>query len=174
MIEVEIKAYAPNLTRVERRLRELGASFLEEHLEEDVYLASPVKDFASSDEALRVRTTLAKNSLTYKGPKIDEITKTREELEVEVSDAEKTISLLERLGFKPAAIIKKLRKVYELEEFWIMLDDVFDVGTFVEVEAKKGDMELRQKAFKLMKDLDLDKTERRSYLELFLQSKDRL
>jgi len=169
MIEVEIKAYAPDIGRVETRLRELGANFLIERLEEDVYFASPSWDPASRDEALRVRTTPGGSFLTYKGPKMDDITKTREEVEVVVSNAEDTITLLNRLGFEPVAEIKKIRRVYEVKEFLIMLDDVFGVGSFVEIEAKRGKIKLRQKAFKLLKDLGLDRTERRSYLELLLE-----
>jgi adenylate cyclase class 2 len=168
MIEVEIKAYAPDLGKVEKRLKEMKAKFLGEHREGDVYFASPIRDMSKGDEALRVRYASGKAFITYKGPKIDRVTKTREELEVEVSSAPDAESIFKRLGFTPVAVIKKVRRVYDLNEFWVMLDEVSDVGSFVEIEAKNGDMDLRQRGFDLLRDLGLDRTERRSYLELFL------
>jgi len=168
MIEVEIKAPAPDLRVVEERLRRIGAKLVDDHLEKDLYFSSPLKDMVASDEALRVREMPDRSFLTYKGPKIDVTTKSREEVEVEVSSADGVITLLRRLGFTPTARIEKSRRIYETQEFFIMLDDVFSLGTFVEIESRRSDLDARERAFQLLDELGLDKTERRSYLELLM------
>ena len=52
----------------------------------DCYYAHPVRDFAASDEALRLRQVGENNYITYKGPKLDTTTKTRREIEISLPD----------------------------------------------------------------------------------------
>jgi adenylate cyclase class 2 len=144
-LEIEVKAYADNLAKVEERLKELGAVFISEVADEQSFL-------------------------TYKGRKIDAKSKTREEIEVVVSDADSANLILLRLGFEPVAEVSKVRKRYKIDEFEICLDDVEGVGPFVEVETKGDNMaELRDKALAILEKLNLRKTERKSYLELQLE-----
>jgi adenylate cyclase class 2 len=112
--------------------------------------------------------------MTYKGRKFDRLSKTREEIEVTVGDAAAATRLLERLGFTPVAAVRKLRRMYELGDYTICLDDVAGLGTFVEVEARGvADIEkARDGALALLEQLTLHRTERRSYLELLLESRD--
>lgn len=169
-LEIEVKAYAANLARVEERLKEMGAVFIGEVCEKDAYFNHPNRNFAETDEALRIRVADKQSFLTYKGRKIDAKSKTREEIEVALGDAYSAKLLLMRLGFKPVAEVKKIRKRYKVGEFEICLDDVEGVGTFVEVETKGENMEeLRDKALTILKRLNLGKTERKSYLELLLE-----
>jgi adenylate cyclase class 2 len=119
---------------------------------------------------LRIRVADKQSFLTYKGRKIDAKSKTREEIEVVVSDADSANLILLRLGFKPVAEVSKIRKRYKIGVFEICLDDVEGVGTFVEVETKGDNMaELRNKALAILERLDLRNTERKSYLELLLE-----
>ena len=171
-LEIEVKAYANNLAMVEERLKEMGAVFIGEVCEKDAYFNHPNRNFAETDEALRVRVADKQSFLTYKGRKIDAKSKTREEIEVALGDADsaKLKLLLMRLGFKLVADVRKIRKRYKVGEFEICLDDVAGVGTFVEVETKGENMEeLRDKALTILKRLNLGKTERKSYLELLLE-----
>ena len=84
-------------------------------------------------------------------------------------DADAATQLLVRLGFQIKSDVKKVRKKYNLGEFSICLDDVEDVGIFVEVETLRENMrELRDAALKILEALNLTNYERRSYLELKL------
>lgn len=169
-LEIEVKAYAANLAEVEERLKEMVAVFISEVSEKDTYYNHPNRDFAATDEALRIRVADEQSFLTYKGRKIDAKSKTREEIEVVVSDADSANLILMRLGFEPVAEVKKIRKRYKIDEFEICLDDVAGVGTFVEVETKGDNMtELRDKALTILEKLNLRNTERKSYLELQLE-----
>jgi len=169
-LEIEVKAYADNLARVEERLKEMGAVFIAEVSEKDTYFNHPNRDFAATDEALRIRVADEQSFLTYKGRKIDAKSKTREEIEVALGDADSANLILLRLGFEPVAEVSKIRKRYKIGVFEICLDDVAGVGTFVEVETKGDNIgELRDKALAILKKLNLRNTERKSYLELQLE-----
>src|SRR5437762_1835747 len=91
MLEVEVKYPVKDWDAVQRQLHAWGASCEEAREEIDQYFNAPDRDFAQTDEALRMRRvalaascqwhTLS-NFVTYKGPKTDTQTKTRTEIEV--------------------------------------------------------------------------------------------
>jgi adenylate cyclase class 2 len=168
-LEVEVKGKVVDLKSVEAKAKALGFSFVgvEEH--SDIYYRHPTRDFAKTDEAIRVRTVNGKRVLTYKGPKVDKVSKTREEIEVEVQgDMPK---VLEKLGFSPVTEVAKVRRVYKKGDIEVCLDDVRDVGTYVEVECRSTDLEVtRSRVMDVVKALGLkDKDlERNSYLQLLL------
>ena len=103
--------------------------------------------------------------LTYKGPKVDAETKTREEIEIPVE--ENITAILEKLGFTKWRSVKKERKTYKLNDLTICLDDVQGLGSFMEIET--GDYENKNKIFKLFQKLGVDKKDfiTKSYAELF-------
>ena len=167
-MEVEIKFKADR--SVENKIKEL-ADFVCEKIEEDVYFNSPVRDFRESDEALRLRRDGEGVKMTYKGPKVDAETKTREEIEIRVDDYERAKDMLERLGFRAIRRVVKRRRIYRLGEVTICFDDVEGLGCFVEIEVKSDDLEgAKRKVFEVAKKLGFDpsKSIRESYLELLL------
>lgn len=175
MIEVEVKLAVEDLDEIEARLKKLGARFAEEKKQSDTYFNAPDRDFAKTDEALRIRMENEKNFLTYKGPKIDSKTKSRREIEIEIrkKEAEKLRSMLTQLGYREVAAVNKTRKVFRLHGHKISLDRVEHLGSFVEVEATAGEKNFearRRQVFDLLKKLGLDRAKsiRQSYLELLL------
>src|SRR5262245_28480201 len=82
MLEVEVKYLLTDPSAVVARLEAWGATAIAEHAEADHYLNAPDRDFARTDEALRLRRIGDTNRLTYKGPRHDSTSKTRTELEV--------------------------------------------------------------------------------------------
>ncbi|HDS45209.1 MAG TPA: class IV adenylate cyclase [Methanomicrobia archaeon] len=171
-VEIEVKAYAADLCALETRLQQLGAVFTGAVHQTDRYFNHPQRDFAQTDEALRIRIADDRVFMTYKGRKMDRVSKTREEIEVAIGDAAAATRLLERFGFTPVEAVRKLRREYRLGEFTVCLDDVAGLGTFVEVERRgAADVEkARDGALALLEQLNLHRTERRSYLELLLES----
>src|SRR5438046_2583453 len=85
MLEVEMKFAVEDFTPLTRRLWEWHAFADAEHQEADHYFNAPDRDFAQTDEALRVRRSGSYNCVTYKGPKLEAQTKTRTEIEVPFS-----------------------------------------------------------------------------------------
>jgi adenylate cyclase class 2 len=168
MLEIEIKTRSADNGRVERVLLQKGAVLLGEHDQVDEYFNHPCRDFAETDEALRLRRD-AGGRITYKGPKIDQLTKTREEIELDIEEVDKMAIVLVRLGFRPVAKVNKKRKEYLLDGVTISLDSVQGLGDFVEIEVQGEDAELgRSRIEKMRDDLGLEGSERRSYLELLL------
>jgi adenylate cyclase, class 2 len=179
MYEVEMKFPVADLVALERRLTGLGASIAGEQAEMDVYFAHPARNFAKTDEALRIRRKGPANFITYKGPKIDATTKTRREIDLSLPPGEETAQawtgMLEALGFTIVGEVCKLRRKAHLD--WqgrrveISLDEVERLGSFVELELVVAAEEVEAaKACiaSLAKALGLEGGERRSYLELLL------
>ena len=133
MIEVEVKAKINSFDEIKDKLNDLGAIKVKTEHQEDRYFNSPVVDFAKSDEALRIRETKTEEShnlfITYKGPKIDSKSKTREEVEMKIEDAEKCSRIFENLGFKEVRTVIKDREYYSLKNFEISLDNVWGLGS---------------------------------------------
>ncbi|MBU7031985.1 MAG: class IV adenylate cyclase [Theionarchaea archaeon] len=169
-LEIEVKAYVEDILQLERTLCEMGAYHEATLYQVDSYFNHPSHNFAETDEALRIRTSNNNALLTYKGPKIDSCTITREELEIHIDDPDTSQLLLERLGFQFIARVKKKREVHTYENFHIYLDKVEGLGIFIEVEIQEKDLERgRSKIIRFLKELHLHRLERRSYLELLLE-----
>ena len=176
MIEVEVKAHAPkDLSEIEVELIKIGAQRKGEEYQEDLYFNAPHRDFAQTDEALRIRKNKSGDSedifITYKGAKMDNVSKTRKEVEVAVEDPVKVADIFESLSFRPVATVHKNRIIYTLGELIITLDEVQGAGNFVEIEKEIPEGEDTQKAlddiFATYSLLGIsDGFERSSYLEL--------
>jgi len=166
MIEVEVKARAPE--DIEKRIAALGARLLVVENHHDLYFNSPQRDFRLSDEALRIRIKEEGARLTYKGPKLDQTTKSRLEMTVKIDDPKQMEQILSALGFVLSAQVRKKRVKYSYEGVVLALDEVEGLGSFVEVEAEgEGDYEeQRRKVLSIMSKLGLHESIRSSYLEL--------
>ena len=181
MLEVEQKFCVADGAAFAKTLSEYGVTLAEPELQVDRYFNHPSRDFAVTDEALRIRQVGQQNYVTYKGPKLDRTTKTRREIEVPIASgqaaAEQFAVVFVELGFRPVAEVRKHRRKAIAERFGfaieIVLDDVEWVGTFVELECSAGqsDMEAAKAAIaSVAADLGLKENERKSYLELLLES----
>jgi len=175
LIEVEVKANVEDFINVKKNLDKIGAIKIKNEHQRDVYYNAPHKDFVQTDEALRIRQIPedkeTKVILTYKGAKMDNVSKTRKEIEVEIFDAKNMDLILENLNFRKTALVKKDRDIYHLNEFIITLDTVHNVGKFVEIEIEaheNDDTTIHlNKIFEIYKKLGIEEGfERRSYLEL--------
>lgn len=182
MVEVEVKYAAGDFAAVAARLASRGAVEGEPRDDADEYFNAPDRDFARTDEALRLRRIGPENRVTYKGPRRDAQTKTRTEIEVPLapgdSAARDFARLLACLGYRPVAVVHKHRRTFHLhcEGFAVeaTLDDVADVGRYIELEIVVPEESLpaaRATVLRLAADLGLTAPERRSYLELLLAKK---
>jgi adenylate cyclase class 2 len=161
LLEVEVKARCGD---VRERLKELGARYIQTEFQHDVYFTHPCRDFRETDEALRIRRVKDRFYLTYKGPKLDSETKTREELEYEVPEGVREILL--KLGFSEYGTVKKKRESYEVEGLEVCLDEVEGLGSFIEIESR--DVGDKDRIFKLLEKLGIPQGDcaLKTYLEL--------
>jgi adenylate cyclase, class 2 len=178
--EVEQKFAVTDLAALQQRLLDCGVRWKESVSQTDQYFAHPCRDFARTDEALRIRQVGARNLLTYKGPKIDAATKTRREIELPVQDGPAAgdgwRKLLDALGFTPVACVRKQRRkgvlLWQQAMVEVALDDVAGLGQFLELELVADSQTLqaaRERILSLADHLGLADPERRSYLELLLE-----
>ncbi|MDH5020056.1 class IV adenylate cyclase [Halobacterium rubrum] len=205
MYEVEVKVPADH-DAVRTALADAGAQRVETVAQSDTYYDAPHRDFAETDEAFRLRTVATavqgfqrsdddlaahvdavlsgdaraagETRVTYKGPLVEAESKTREEFETTVGDADEMAAVLDGLGFEPAADVRKIREKHELDGFTVLLDAVEGVGDYVEIETDvetEAEVEAaREAAYEVLRDLGLDPTDqlRTSYLGLRLGAGD--
>lgn len=178
--EVEMKFPVADVPALESGLRRLGGVISEPTTEIDVYFAHPARDFAQTDEALRIRRQGASNSITYKGPKIDAVTKTRHEIDLPLPSGADAAAvwtgLLGALGFSPVGEVRKSRRkaqvAWQGRDVEVSLDHIDRLGSFVELELiapPEGVAAARECIVALAEALKLAGSERRSYLELVLE-----
>lgn len=136
MYEVEVKVRGDHDV-IRPELTELDARRTATVHQVDTYYDAPHRDFAETDEALRIRTETDANEmepndepsasnqtpdvtqLTYKGPRVDDDSKTREESETDIESPETMDDILESLGFSLTAVVEKDRERYALNEYKI-------------------------------------------------------
>jgi len=140
MLEIEAKIRVSSLETVRERLAALDSEQQggTRH-ERDVYWNAPDRDFSVTDEALRLRYADGECILTYKGAKIHAAgLKAREELNLVVGDGATLEMILSRLGFSRTAVVEKQRETYRVPGATVTLDNVRELGTFIEIEAEVG------------------------------------
>jgi adenylate cyclase class 2 len=173
MLEVEVKLPLKDADTLRRRLKDLGAFPFPPEDEDDTFFQHPMRDFAKTDEALRLRRTGEAMELTYKGPRQPGKAKTRREYNIPVA-ADPT-PVLKALGLNPGFTLMKRRERHRLGKVTICIDDVEGLGRFVEVEAMGED---RREAEERVEDAivrlglgDIPREER-SYLAMALAKPD--
>jgi adenylate cyclase class 2 len=182
LLEVEMKYAAVDFAALEARLRDWGALEDPPRTDADHYFNAPDRNFAATDEALRLRRIGERNFVTYKGPKRDAQTKTRTEIEVPLAPgteaAEDFARLLVHLGYRPVAVVRKVRRLFHLQRggfaLEVTLDDVAEVGRFAELEIQAPEEQFdaaRTVLLQTAAELGLSTGERRSYLELLLAAR---
>lgn len=186
MYEVEIKFRLLDRSATERRLAALGARLRPPIAQSDTYFSHPCRDFAQTDEALRLRQNGDQVAITWKGPRLDATTKTRQEIELPLAVGcaaattpayalEQWTGLLDALGFRPAGTVAKKRTPGSVDwqgrDVEVALDAVAGLGDFLEIEivAMEDDLAAATACLEsLAVTLGADQRERRSYLELVL------
>jgi adenylate cyclase class 2 len=179
MLEIEMKFPVADFAPLEQTLAGWGVRPEEAQVNADHYFNAPDRDFAATDEALRVRRIGGANRVTYKGPKRAARARVRTEIEVGLADGEQPaqdfMRLLTCLGYRPVAVVRKRRRGFHLRrdgfDLEVCLDEVDDLGRFAEVEIVAPEDQLERAngvVTQVTVGLGLANPERRSYLELLL------
>ena len=137
-VEIEAKLKVDSLSDVESRLKELDAKFIAEQSQSDIHFDDANGILIKSDRSLRLRRQSAgsqvRSFLTYKGAKEKSDFKKREELEIEINDAETTQRLLVALGYQEKLVVEKKRRLWRFCHCDVALDQLSQLGCFVEIE----------------------------------------
>lgn len=131
-IEYEVRILNINKDEVIRKLEELNAEFKWERLQKRyIYDFNPILP----TKWIRLRTDGEETTLTIKNINSSKIGGT-EELEIGVSDLEKTNLILKELGYVPKAIQENKRCRYYLNEVEIDIDSWPMIPDYMEIEGK--------------------------------------
>ena len=137
-IEIEAKLKVDSPQRIIKKLGLLGAQFLQEQLHTDYYFDNADSAMITSDSCLRLRLSRTGDSekifLTYKGARQKGQFKKRQEIEIEVGDADLTEKLLSALGYEKKLVIEKKRQTWRVGECEVAVDKLPLLGYFVEIE----------------------------------------
>jgi adenylate cyclase class 2 len=163
-LEVEVKLPADDLESLRRTLRMVDAKSRSPlHFESNDLYDRGDGELAKEGCALRLRRTDRGSTLTFKGPaRFEGGTKSREERETAVSDADAVERIFTALGLERRFRYEKKREEWELEGCVIALDET-PIGTFVEIE---GDPPAIRRALQRL-GLDFSEAIPYTYAELY-------
>jgi len=134
--ETEIKLRVEDARAARRLLRGGGFTVSRQRVfERNVIFDTPERTLRKESKLLRVRQAGGVSTITYKGRPAVSKHKSREELELEISDAEAMGAILARMGLRPVFRYEKYRTEYRQERGagMAMLDET-PVGVYVELE----------------------------------------
>jgi adenylate cyclase class 2 len=139
--EIEAKYRLHDPAGLRERLIARGAQRVTQVLEENRLFDTADRKLQAADSGLRLRTRRAldggqpvSGTLTYKGPRAAGKMKTREEVETAVTDPSASATILQRLGFGEVVVYEKRRETWQLDECEVCLDELPQLGWFVEIE----------------------------------------
>lgn len=151
-MEIEAKIKLRDPEKLRSVLKSTGAFFVEKVFEKNWLYDHPDLLLMKQDKLLRLREE-GRVTLTFKGPRQQSEYKKREELELEFPDAPSAHSLLEAVGFRQWFYYEKIREKWRVESSEVVLDELPELGLFVEVEApSEGEVETIRKRLKLSRE----------------------
>ena len=178
---MELKFRCTDWVAVQQRLAVYQPSYSTPSRDVDHYFNAPDRDFAITDEVVRLRRASSQHVLTYKGPKHNAAVKTRTEIELPLVDGPNVsadaVRFLSGIGFRPIAVVNKVRITASFQrngfDIHVCFDDVGAIGKFIEVEIvgteEQADL-ARKELAALASELQLNEEERRSYLWMLLET----
>jgi len=172
MFEVEIKARCFDKNSFIEKIISAGAIHVETREEVDMYFNHPQRNFAETDEALRLRRVGSKTFLTYKGPKVSAKSKARLEEETCVENFDSMQKILYMVGFVECNKVAKVREVYTFDKIEICVDSIEELGDFIELETiSEHTEETEEYLLNIANSFGISEFIRKSYLEMVLEKR---
>lgn len=141
-IEIEIKFLLINPQEVREFLNTHAKLVSENIYQKDTYFIPQHRDFLAEKypyEWLRLRESSKDTSINYKHFHPENVEKTDycDELETKIADSKVMENILKSLDFKEAIVVEKSRTTWIFEEAEIVVDEVVNLGAYIELEAIK-------------------------------------
>ena len=141
-VEVEIQVKIEDINKAEERLKEIGI-FVKERNQIDKYFIPPQRDFFEErdmpNEYLRIRYEKGKNHINYSFLHFgaDGWLESTDEYETLIENPDIVEEIFERINLILKVVVEKTRKYFDCGDFEVTLDNIKDLGNFMEIEAKK-------------------------------------
>lgn len=163
-LETEVKIFVPDLSHIQKRLPELGATEAKPRVfEMNIRYDDEQQSLTTRGIVLRLRQD-QRVRVTYKqaANQQTEGVLTRMELETEVADFDTMHAIFQHLGFSISLLYEKYRTTYDYAGAEIVLDEM-PYGNFIEVEGEPDAIET------VLRDLKMHQANRifESYVVLF-------
>ena len=139
-LEIEAKMQVDDHAPIRQRLKRNGAKRLHRHLETNTFIDTVDHALQQHDSGLRIRrardvdTGLVTAVITHKGPRQPGLLKIRPETEVKVASYEDAVALMEALDYHITLCFEKRRDSWQLDDCEVELDELPQLGRFVEIE----------------------------------------
>ena len=147
--EYEITALDVDVKKIEEKLLEIGAI-----KEGDFFQKRKLYNFHEEYRGrfIRLRTNGIKTTLTIKDKSAKKEIGSVKELEIEVSDFEKTDEILNMLGYEYSMYQENKRTIYKLGDIEFDIDKWPMIPTYLEIEGKS-----KEQVEEVIEKLDIDK-----------------
>lgn len=173
-MEIEVKVKLDDVGKLKKDIENLGATWSGIKIQVDAYYKA--KDDVTAVQKpgsfiLRVRRD-SKNKLTFKA-----FTDRRgvwEEIETVIEDPDAMEKILEKSGFVNVLTLHKKRTSSKYQQFSLEIDEIEELGSFLEAEIIGEDGEKLQaeiKEFFLSLGLSPEKIDRRGYPEMIFEER---
>lgn len=168
-IEVEIKIKVDGLTEIRDKVSRLGKLVKSINQIDEYYVPSHRDFFAQKPhptEWLRIRTNPDKTIFEYDlsiNKQADGKQDYVEEYETDISEPDELRKILGFLNFEKVITVDKQREYWICDDIEVALDDVKDLGCFVEAEAKgnfKNAIEAEEKCISFLEKLGINDIEK--------------
>lgn len=182
-IEVEIKVKIDNFEEIKEKVSKIGKLIKSVKQVDDYYIPQQRDFFAHKPhpvEWLRVRKNPDKVVFEYSksiNSKEDGDYDYAEEYETEIIELESFEKILGFLDFKKVVTIEKNREYWMCGDIEVALDDIKDLGYFIEAEAKgdfKDTFEAKDACIKFLEDLGIEDVEniqvKKGYPQLLMEN----
>ena len=163
--EIEVKARVADLGELTKKLEAMGVVLSEPIIQNDQTFID--ESYGSYDKfqpgrnILRIRENNGKFIFTIKQSLSNELNSI--ERETEIAEPEEFREALLLMGYKPAVEIHKVRRKAKYKDYEICLDEVKELGSFVEVEKitdEKNADEVQNKLFEFLESLGVKREDR--------------
>jgi adenylate cyclase class 2 len=175
-LEIEAKMKVDDLDEVIPRLQSAGAVYVGEHQETNTFFDTPDGRLREADKGLRIRANMdtrtkqTEHIVTFKGPRQPGAVKTRLEIEFTVSDPAAATQTFEQLGFPVCITFQKRRRSWRLLQCKIELDELPNLGTFVEIEGPSEKQVLKARKALGLDDQPIITTSYAAMMSAFLEA----
>jgi len=177
--EVEIQVILKNPEEVEAKLNKI-AEFVKEKKQKDEYFVPKHEDFFSLKRPikyLRVRHEENNNRVGYMFLHFEADTENllkTDEYETKIENPDMMSIILKKLDMIHRVTVKKQRRCFDYKDFEILIDNIEELGYFIEIEAKKllGSIEeTKKKCYEILEEIgaDWEKPKKGGYPRLVLE-----
>ena len=165
MNEIEVKAKVSNLPSLLKKLEEIGCTLSTPISQVDRIFIPLTASIPTSpgEAALRIREQDGKYLYTVKQTKSNDLDCIEKEIEVSKEQATILLETFPLIRFREVESVKKIRRKTKYKELEICIDEVEELGTFIEVEKlsdEENGEQIQEELFVFLESLGVKREER--------------